>query len=726
MDKAHKVLKNIFGYDSFRPLQQGIIESVLAKQDSLVIMPTGGGKSLCYQIPALLFDGLTVVISPLISLMKDQVGQLRQNGVDVAILNSSLTRPEFQENYNLVVNKKAKLLYLAPESLNRPDIAGLLFETNVDCLTVDEAHCISEWGHDFRPDYRQLGLLRKKLPNAVCIGLTATATPRVQDDIVKNLNMSAGRRFLAGFNRENLHLQVIPKSDPLDQTIKFLRERKDQPGIIYCFSRKQVDRLSADLNYYGFSAKPYHAGLEDKERHKNQDLFSRDEVQIIVATIAFGMGINKSNVRFVIHYDLPKNLESYYQEIGRAGRDGLRADCLLLYSYSDVNKLNYFIDQKEDENERLAAIRHLDDMVRYAEWNFCRRIPLITYFGEKYEEQFCGACDNCLADKGELTDITIAAQKFLSTVKRTGERFGVLYLADVLRGTPDSKIIMNGHDKLSVFGVGKEYSKKEWQFLGQQFINKGLVVRDLTHGGINLTAKASDVLFKNEKVTGYLTVSKLVSETVQAETDQKLIQRLKDKRKEIAQSSGVPPFVVFSDNTLHLMALRQPTTITALAEISGVGTVKLKKYGADFIGVIKEFVVEHGAGKAAAKKHDKVIKSDSRSVIVAEMFNSGKTVLELANHFAVKEDTIFNHLYKYLLSGKSLRKDGLAQINTTPKGITENVFEFFRKEGPGLLTPVYKHFEEQISYDDLRLLRLIFLTDNPEFITSAPDKTQNQ
>ncbi|RPI59521.1 MAG: ATP-dependent DNA helicase RecQ, partial [Ignavibacteriales bacterium] len=420
MQKAKQILKEIFGYDSFRPLQQEIIESIVNKKDCLVVMPTGGGKSLCYQIPALMFDGLTIVVSPLISLMKDQVEQLRQLGVEAALLNSSLSQKDYNLNFASVKSGKAKLLYLAPESLQKDDISTLIKSVKVDCITVDEAHCISEWGHDFRKDYRQLGNFKKSFSSAVCIGLTATATPRVQDDIMKNLKMNHPQKFIASFNRRNLFLQVIPKREPFQQAVEFLKEHKNQSGIIYCFSRKQVDSLHENLSELGYSTKPYHAGLSDEERNTNQDLFIKDEVQIIIATIAFGMGINKSNVRFVLHYDLPKNLESYYQEIGRSGRDGVRSDCLLLFSYADISKINYFIDQKEDERERLSAKIHLEAMIKYAETEICRRQPLINYFGEVYKIDDCAMCDNCLAeeDESDKTDVTVLAQKLLSTLKR--------------------------------------------------------------------------------------------------------------------------------------------------------------------------------------------------------------------------------------------------------------------------------------------------------------------
>lgn len=591
MDTTKSLLKEIFGYDSFRPLQQDIIQHILSKKDSLVIMPTGGGKSLCYQIPALIFEGLTIVFSPLISLMKDQVEQLRQLGVNAALLNSSLSPNEYDANYCAVMDKKAKLLYLAPEAMGREDVAALLNRVKIDCLTIDEAHCISEWGHDFRPEYRLLGAIRQKFPDAVCIALTATATPRVRQDIATNLNLVEHKIFLASFNRENLFLQVLPKHNAFRQVVDFLKAHEGQSGIIYCFTRKQVDELTGDLLELGFSCKPYHAGLPDEVRHLNQELFIRDEVQIIVATIAFGMGINKSNVRFVIHHDLPKSLESYYQEIGRAGRDGLRADCLLLYSYADTAKALYFIEQKEKETEKVVAKKHLDAMVKYAESEICRRIPLITYFGEDYSGYKCNFCDNCLTDSTNQEDVTIPAQKFLSTVKRTGEIFGAMYIIDVLMGSEAEKILSNGHHGLTVYGIGKEFTKKQWQFLARQFIRKNLLKRDEEHGSLKLTEGAMQVLFKSEKVYGKL--SEPEHQKLQAKLklkeekyDKNLFELLRKKRKEIADKYDVAPFVIFSDNTLIQMATRRPKSLTEMGRINGVGQVKLKRYGTIFLQVL--------------------------------------------------------------------------------------------------------------------------------------------
>jgi ATP-dependent DNA helicase RecQ len=389
------ILKSIFGYDSFRPLQHRCIDAVLGKKDTLLIMPTGGGKSLCYQIPALVFEGLTVVVSPLISLMKDQVSQLKALGVRAGVLNSTLTDEEYRSVVDEIRARRMKLLFVAPETLVKPQMVSLLGSVRVDCLTIDEAHCISEWGHDFRPEYRQILRVRECFAGAVCLAVTATATPRVRKDIRDNLNIAPENELVASFNRPNLFYEVIPKTRPLEQAVSFLKRFEGQSGIIYCFSRKQVDALSAELSRRGIKAAPYHAGLTAEARAKNQEAFIRDDAGIMVATIAFGMGINKPNVRFVIHYDLPKNIESYYQETGRAGRDGLPARCLLLFSFADIFKIRFLINQKTDENEKRIAQAHLRSIVDYAQTKTCRRLPLIRYFGENYQNEKCGMCDVC-------------------------------------------------------------------------------------------------------------------------------------------------------------------------------------------------------------------------------------------------------------------------------------------------------------------------------------------
>jgi len=596
---AQSLLKSVFGYDNFRPLQAEIIGNILDRKDVLVVMPTGGGKSLCFQIPALVFGGLTVVISPLISLMKDQVEQLQQLGVSATVLNSSLSAVDYRRNVGLVKSNAAKLLYLAPEALLKPNMLELLSAVKVECLAIDEAHCISQWGHDFRPEYRQLVKARAIFPKAACVALTATATPKVRADIKTSLQMGSDHEFVASFNRENLFIQIVPKDNPRDQTLQFIQKFKNQSGIIYCHSRKQVESLYEVLRDKGFSAKPYHAGLADTERNLNQEAFIRDDVQIIVATIAFGMGIDKPNVRFVLHYDLPKNIESYYQEIGRAGRDGLNSHCLLLFSYADVQKLKYFIDQKDPAEKRTANI-HLSALLRFAESEICRRIPLLNYFGEDYTTENCRTCDNCLAEEKEKVDLTIAAQKFLSCIKRTGERFGSVHIIDVLRGSKAKKVLQFDHQKLSTYGIGEDYSKKQWQQMSRQFLHQGLMAQDMDFGSLKITDKGWDVLKGRSEVWGQLAPERMAEKLVEASRrnedlnfNQQLFEILRRERKELADSAGVPPYVIFSDKTLIEMATYFPQSRDTLLDIHGVGAVKCDRFGAIFLEIIDGFCREN-------------------------------------------------------------------------------------------------------------------------------------
>ena len=589
------ILKNVFGYDSFWPLQEEVIGHILERKDALIVMPTGGGKSLCYQIPALIIDGLTVVVSPLISLMKDQVDQLRECGVPAIFLNSSLDMDEYRRHVALLKSNTVKLLYVAPETLSLPNTLALLTSLNVACIAVDEAHCISEWGHDFRPEYRLLADVRAAFPAAVCTALTATATPRVREDIRKSLKIAPQHEFIGSFDRPNLFLEVALKTAPLEQILDFLNRYRNESGIIYCATRQQTDDLHALLHRKGYSVRPYHAGLADAERTKNQNLFSRDDIRIIVATIAFGMGINKSNVRFVIHYDLPKSIDNYYQEIGRAGRDGLPAHCLLLFGYGDIRKVKYFIDQKTGQEQRVANIL-LNTLVGYAETDLCRRMPLLKYFGETRGEADCGMCDNCRTEKKSLVDITIPAQMFLSCVKRTNESFGAGHIIDVLRGSISQKVLKFGHEKLSTYRIGTAYSAQQWLRLSRQFIQKGLLIHEYEHGTLQLTPQAWEVLRGKETVMGRL-------EEARRETgglikrgkddldshDAVLFEILRQKRKEIADQANLPPFTILHDRTLKEMAANLPQNLDSLARIHGIGAAKLEKYGDIFIEIIRHY-----------------------------------------------------------------------------------------------------------------------------------------
>jgi ATP-dependent DNA helicase RecQ len=497
--RALQVLRRTFGFSKFFPVQAEVIARILLRQDALVVMPTGGGKSLCYQLPGLLFEGLTVVVSPLVALMQDQVSQLGAVGVSAACLNHMVPIHDHTAITNRVRRGHLKLLYVAPETLLRPETLVLLEQSRLACLAIDEAHCISEWGHDFRPEYRRLQEVRRRFPQAVCLALTATATPRVRDDIRRLLSITAEGEFVASFNRPNLFLAVEPRHDALSQVLGFLEDRRGLAGIIYCGTRKQADELCAALNANGWPALPYHAGLEDGMRHHNQERFLHEDAPLMVATIAFGMGINKANVRFVVHAHLPKDLESYYQEIGRAGRDGLRADCLLLYSRGDAMVHRHFINQGT-ECERSGREARLQALMRFAEARDCRRKPLLAYFGEALRQP-CGHCDNCVQTvKGDPTDATAAAQQFLSCVKLTGQSFGPAHIIAVLRGSRAEKVLARRHERLNVFGVGKEHSNGQWRALAEQFIRLGLLEQDFQFGSLRLAPKGWDVLHGKEKV----------------------------------------------------------------------------------------------------------------------------------------------------------------------------------------------------------------------------------
>ncbi len=723
MPTAASVLKNTFGYDEFLPLQEPVISNILAGRDTLAIMPTGGGKSLCYQIPAILFEGLTVVVSPLIALMKDQFEQLRANGVPAVFLNSTLSWQEYNENMAAIRRGAVRLLYVAPETLLTQRIFDLLDSVKVSLLTIDEAHCISEWGHDFRPEYRQLVDVRKRYPKAVCLALTATATARVRADIAATLGFAQSNEFIASFDRANLYIEVRPKEDALLQTLNLLRRYPDQSGIIYCFSRKQVDELASTLARRGFSARPYHAGLDDEVRHANQEAFIRDDVLIMVATIAFGMGINKSNVRFILHYDLPKSIEGYYQEIGRAGRDGLPAHCLLLYSYSDVAKQRYFVDQKTG-NERRAAQQQLNAMVSYAEEAIaCRRKPLLAYFGETYKAEKCASCDNCTSVPPQFVDLTVPAQKFLSCVKRSGERFGAGHVIDILRGSKDKRVLELEHDKLSTYGIGQELSEKQWLGLSRQLVQMGYLSQDGEYRTLSLTALALEALRERKPIRG-LPIEEAAAGRKKAEAVEKpaepqlepnnaLLAQLRVRRKQLADEAGVPPYVIFSDKTLVEMAAFIPQSEESLLGVSGVGQVKLQRYGATFLEVIQAFAREHRlAEKPKPGGERERDKSDSgrRYVAVGEAYQSGESIAALMERYGVTLGTILDNLARYQAAGNSLRcgEDLIALAPGSPE-LQDRAFQAFDQLGTLALKPVFERLNGAADYDALKVLRLIYL-----------------
>ena len=590
----HATLKKHFGYDQFRPLQEEIIRDALAGRDVFVLMPTGGGKSLCFQLPALMRNGLTIVVSPLISLMKDQVDALQTSGIPATYLNSTLDRTEAKTRWRGLHRGEYRMLYVAPERLMLDAFLERALNWDIAQLAIDEAHCISEWGHDFRPEYRELKRLRKHLPDVPIMALTATATERVRADIVKELKLRDPRCYVASFNRANLTYRIIPKTAPYEQLMAFIRSRPNDSGIVYCASRKNTESLARNLNEDGIATKPYHAGLTTSERTKHQDAFLRDDVRVITATIAFGMGINKPNVRFVVHYDLPKNLESYYQETGRAGRDGLPSECVLLFSPSDVAKQLHFIEEKSESEARIARAQ-LRQMVNYAETRECRRKALLEYFGENFPERRCEGCDNCLQPR-ETFDGTVHAQKFLSCVYRIHARhgfgFGVNHVVDVLRGADTEAIRQRSHNELSTYGIGDELKRSEWQAIGRELLRLGLLesapgkfaTLSLTSAGLEaLRKRTSIVLTKQIEIAEKATRSKPGA----IECDDVLFERLRALRRQFADERGVPAYIIFSDVSLREMARRYPTNSIEFRRIPGVGEQKLKDFGEVFLTEIK-------------------------------------------------------------------------------------------------------------------------------------------
>ena len=705
------LLQTVFGYDEFRPLQAEIIENILKRRDTLIIMPTGGGKSLCYQLPALLFDGLTVVVSPLISLMQDQVTQLQQLGVSAVFLNSTLTHDEYLSTTHRIRRGEIKLLYIAPETLLRPETLQMLRECHTECLAIDEAHCISQWGHDFRPEYRQLAQMRERFPNAVCIALTATATPRVQTDIRQALGFRNENEFISSFDRENLAIAVESKVDLYQQIFDFLAAHRDQSGIIYCATKRQVDTLYEVLVANDISALPYHADLDTETRMQNQTAFIRDNVRIMVATIAFGMGIDKPDVRFVLHADLPQNIESYYQEIGRAGRDGLRADCLLLFSYGDVHTIQHFVQQGA-ASEQAGRRERLTILVDWATSTDCRRIGLLGYFGEEYEADNCQMCDNCLIEADEQVDLTIPAQKFLSCVVRTDQMFGINHIIKVLRGSRERRVLEFGHDELSTYGIGQEYSTEQWKLLAGQFIQQHLLTRDIEHGSVKLTPKGRAVL-KGEQVWGTPVETQVRRHTVSDETgeyDSGLFEQLRAKRKALADAEGVPPYTVFSDRALQEMATYFPHSTEALETMHGVGPVKVEKYADSFLPIIRDYCQQHGLTEQpkSARVVIPIVKAQSRSKEVGDRFQAGESVAELMQAYEVKRGTIIAHLSKYAQAGNPLPVERLHAESLLSTETRDPVLETLDELGSDALRPVFDAFNEEISYEELHLIQAIY------------------
>ncbi len=702
----YTILQKYFGYTSFYPLQEDIIKEVLRQRDVFVLMPTGGGKSLCYQLPALLLDGVTVVISPLIALMKDQVDGLLANGIPATFINSSLSYNEVAARMRNLSNNKIKILYIAPERLVMPEFLQFLQGLKVCLFAVDESHCISEWGHDFRPEYSQLKLLRDRFPEVPIMALTATATPVVQRDIITQLKLSDCKVFRASFNRKNLYYKIKPKNNSYNQILQYLEGRRNDSGIIYCQSRKTVESLAESLQAIGYRALPYHAGLSTEARTESQERFIREDVEIIVATIAFGMGIDKPNVRYVIHYDLPKSIEGYYQETGRAGRDGLKSDCILFFSRADMIKIEYFINQKEDENERQVAYKQLNELVNYCESNVCRRRVLLDYFGERFDESNCSSCDVCLEPK-EKFDGTIAAQKILSCVYRVGERFGIKYVIDVLLGSRDQRVQQNQHDRVKTFGVGKEYSRSQWRTFIYELIQLGYLIKDGDeYPVLKLNERSRGVLFRSEKVFLAKPEEPLSIRTVEVDEvyDRTLFERLRILRKTLADQEAVPPYIIFHDTSLKEMSVYYPQSLPDFRRISGVGERKSERYGEVFLKEITEYCSLHNiVPKQIPHKRQEFPIKQMKSSTVQEtlaLYKQRLKINEIAQKRGLAVSTIFSHIEKLILDGEDISVDSIVDCEKQ-----QRIRMALKESGTEFLTPVKEKLGGGYSYEEIRLVR---------------------
>lgn len=713
-------LKEIFGYSQFRGNQETIIRNLLDGKNTFVIMPTGAGKSLCYQLPAMIRDGLAIVISPLIALMKNQVDQMNAYGVNARFMNSTLSKGEITRLKKDCMNGSVKLLYVAPESLNKEETIDFLKKVNVSFVAIDEAHCISEWGHDFRPEYRRIKTMIQNLGNMPVIALTATATPKVQIDIQKNLQMEEADVFISSFNRKNLYYEVRPKKETKKQLIKFLKDHKGKSGVIYCLSRKKVEEIAQLLNVNGFKAAPYHAGLDPDVRMKNQDDFLNEEVDIIVATIAFGMGIDKPDVRFVVHYDVPKSLEGYYQETGRAGRDGLEGLCLMFYSHNDLNKLEKFNKDKpvqERENARIL----LQEMEFYAESPVCRRRQLLHYFGEEYKQENCGMCDNCVHPR-ERFDGTDYVRIAIEAVRQTNERFGLGHLVNVIRGTEDEYVKSYGHFDLEVYGKGQDEDVDFWKSVIRQALIYQYLEKDIDNIGAMRVTRKGDAFLKKPYPIELARDHDFTTEVDEEEDspdrtpvnakayDVKLFEMLKAVRKKLAKEKDLPPYVIFQDPSLEEMATTYPTNKEDLAQVNGVGMGKVNKFGKEFIDVIKKYVDDNDIETASEVIVKSSVNKSKTKIAIIQQIDRKVDLEEIAETTKLSFEDLLSEIENICNSGTKLNLNYYIDQVLDPHK-QEDIHDYFMSSETGSIEAAVNDLAPDCSEEEIRLMKIKFMSE---------------
>ncbi|MFK7807151.1 MAG: DNA helicase RecQ [Saprospiraceae bacterium] len=709
-DLAKKALQKYFGYDAFRPMQADIIQAVYDKKDTVVLMPTGGGKSLCFQIPAITMEGMCIVVSPLISLMKDQVEALRANGISAAFMNSSMNSAELQEVEEEVYHNRIKLLYVSPEKMVSQSFMPIIRQGNINLFAIDEAHCISSWGHDFRPEYTQMQFLKNQYPDIPVIALTATADKLTRKDIVSQLRLQSPEVFIASFDRPNISLTVRPGQKRMEQMLEFVKERPKQAGIIYCLSRKSCEQVASKLISYGLRADYYHAGMDSRERDHVQTQFLNDNVQIVCATVAFGMGIDKSNVRWVIHYNLPKNMEGYYQEIGRCGRDGADSDTLLFYSYRDISVYRDMLSQGEPRIVELKLAK-LDRIQQYAEASICRRKILLSYFGENLEKD-CGNCDVC-KNPPKHFDGTVLTQKALSAIMRTQQRVGINLLVDILRGSKRKDVISNNYDKIKTYGAGADISQAGWNSLILQMLNSGLIeIAYDQRSVLKVTNAGRAVLFDGKKVQlvkmdqdrkrKEVEAAKVKTTGKRDRVRDELFEVLRGVRKQVAVKQGVPPYIVFSDVSLEEMAAAKPITELEMRRINGVGDKKWQLYGEIFINAILTFDgkpnITFTKPKTAARKTKSISTTGKTHLETLQLFNRGYSIAQIAMQRQIQERTISSHLVELYARGEKI---DLKRILTKSElGEILQVME--RMSPPFMMRPIFDALDGKMDYNKIQ------------------------